>query len=131
MRVYTFIALVAGAATALLAHDLVALGGWPTQDQLSNLGVLLLLLAGAARFEFQLRTGWRTNATTVPHIAAALLLPPGLAAIVGLLTRAMYPRPFELRKFIFNTANTTLSVAVATHLAQRVVGDAELTSWQG
>src|SRR5437588_7618366 len=122
MRVNAFIALVALAATGLLAHDLLALNGWPVQAQLSNLGVLLVLLAGAARFEFQLRTGWRTNATTVPHIAAALLLPPGLAAIVGLLTRAINPRPFELRKFIFNTANTTLSVAVASHVAQAIIG---------
>src|SRR5262249_9092419 len=39
--------------------------------------------------------------------------------------------PFELRKFIFNTANTTLSVGVATHLARQVIGSEALTTWQG
>jgi diguanylate cyclase (GGDEF)-like protein/PAS domain S-box-containing protein len=131
MRVWAFIALVGAAAALLVAHDLATLNSWPSESQLGTLVVLLLLLGAAGRFEFQLRTGWRTNATTVPHIAATLLLPPGLAAIVGFMARAMNPRPFVLRKFAFNTANTTLSVAAAAHVASAILSSANLVDFSG
>jgi diguanylate cyclase (GGDEF)-like protein/PAS domain S-box-containing protein len=131
VRVFGFIGLVAVAATLLVAHDVAALGGLPTESQVVTVLVLLALLGAAGRFEFQLRTGWRTNATTVPHIAAALLLPPGLAAIVGFMARAMNPRPFVLRKFVFNTANTTLSVAAAAHVSSAILARGELAEFSG
>jgi diguanylate cyclase (GGDEF)-like protein/PAS domain S-box-containing protein len=131
MRLDVFIGLVVAAATTLLAHDIPALPGWPSQTQLTELAVLLVLLAGAVPFDFQLRQGWRTTATTVPHIAAALLLPPGLAAIVALLSHAFDRRGFVLRKFIFNTANTTFSVTAAAHVPQLIAGGGSLAGWNG
>lgn len=131
MRVYVFIGLIAAITSALVIHDFAALSLRPTEAQGAQLLVLLFLTFGAARLHFQLRTGWRTTVTTVPHIAAALLLPPGLAAIVGLLTRASNPRPFVLRKFIFNTANTTLAVTAAAHVALIACPDGQLATWEG
>src|SRR5216684_8335079 len=106
-----YIALVGTAAILLLGHDLSVLALWPHSWSLGVTIALIVLTAIGDHLQFEVRRGWYTNASAVPHVAAAFLLPPGVAiAIAGLgaVIRAFrYPLP--LAKAGFNLASICLA----------------------
>jgi signal transduction histidine kinase len=119
-----YIAFVGVAALLLLGHDLSVLALWPHPWSLGVTIALIVLIAIGEQLQFELRRGWYTNASAVAHVAAAFLLPPGLAiAITGLgaVVRAVrYPLP--LGKAAFNLASICLAVGAAAHLATSLGG---------
>src|SRR6202023_1087085 len=110
-----YIASVGAPAIVLLGHDLSALALWPHSWSLGVTITLIVLTAIGDNFQFEVRRGWYTNASAVAHVAAAFLLPPGVAmaiAGVGALVRAVrYPLP-PLKAF-FNIASISLAVGAA------------------
>src|SRR5690242_11568021 len=81
--------------------------------------LLLVLCIVGEHVTFQVHSGWSTHGGTAPHIAAALLLPPGLAgAIAGasVLVYGLRRRKSPL-KSAFNTAAFTLATSAASFLA--------------
>ncbi|HLZ27833.1 MAG TPA: HAMP domain-containing sensor histidine kinase [Chloroflexota bacterium] len=125
-----YVALVGCAAGLLLAHDLSVLVLWPHSWSLGITVALIVLTVIGEQLQFELRRGWYTNASAVAHIAAAFLLPPGLAmAIAGLgaAVRAVrYPLP--LAKAFFNVASICLAVGGAAHLATSFGGPDRVSS---
>src|SRR3981081_1076178 len=119
-----YIAFVGLAAIVLLVHDLSELALWPHPWSLGVTIALIVLTAIGEQLQFELRRGWYTDASAVAHVAAAFLLPPGLAiaiASLGAIVRGFrYPLP--LAKAGFNLASITLSVCVAALLATFVGG---------
>jgi signal transduction histidine kinase len=119
-----YITLVGFAAILLLGHDLSVLVLWPHPWSFGVTIALIVLTTIGEQMQFELRRGWYTNASAVAHVAAAFLLPPGLAmAIAGLgaLIRALrYPLP--LAKAGFNIASISLAVGVAANVATRLGG---------
>ncbi len=114
-----YIALVCTSALLLLGHDLRVLAFWP---HLWSIGVTIALIVVTGlgdQLQFEVRRGWYTNASAVAHVAAAILLPPGLAmsiAAAGVIVRALrYPLPPI--KTAFNIANISLAVGAAAHVA--------------
>src|SRR6202171_4489818 len=98
-----YIALVGCAAILLLGHDLSVLAFWPHPWSLGVTIALIVLTAVGEQLQFELRRGWYTNASAVAHVAAAFLLPPGIAiaiASMGAIIRAFrYPLPFAQGAF--------------------------------
>src|SRR5258708_14879553 len=121
-----YIARAGHAGILLLGPDLSVLARWPHSWSLGVTIALIVLTAIGDHLQFEVRRGWYTNASAVAHVAAAFLLPPGLAmAIAGLgaLMRAFrYPLPPA--KAAFNIASISLAVGVAAHLAMQFVGPA-------
>src|ERR1700730_1342224 len=119
-----YIALVGFAAIMLLGHDLSVLALWPHPWSLGVTIALIVLTAVGEQLQFELRRGWYTNASAVAHVAAAFLLPPGLAIAIagmGAVMRALrYPLP--LAKAGFNLANICVAVGVAAHLGACLCG---------
>jgi signal transduction histidine kinase len=103
----------------VLGHDLSVLALWPHSQTLGVTIALIVLTGLGDHLQFEVRRGWYTNASAVAHVAAAFLLPPGLAigiAALGVVLRAIrYPLP--LPKTAFNIANIGLSVGAAAHVA--------------
>ncbi len=109
---------------AMLARDLWSAPA-PSSTWAWVLFVLLTALCVAgSNFTFLVHGGWHTAAGTVPHLAAAFLLPPGfaeLAAILGTLSRQVIIRaPWP--RAILNMASVVLSVGVTAHLVDAFGG---------
>ncbi|HYY87677.1 MAG TPA: hypothetical protein VFA49_02695, partial [Chloroflexota bacterium] len=121
------VALVALLAATLVAADLLAVVAWPRAWSPGIALALLMLAAMADQLQFEVKRGWYTTAGAVPHLAAAFLLPPGVAAVVGAIgpvSRAVtHRRP--ARKVVFNTATTALALAATAHVVN-VFGGADL-----
>jgi len=119
-----YITFIGGAAILLLGHDLSVLALWPHPWSPGVTIALIVLTAIGEQLQFELRRGWYTNASAVAHVAAAFLLPPGLAIAIagmGAVIRAVrYPLP--LGKAIFNLASISLAVGAAAHLATEFGG---------
>src|ERR1051326_52282 len=107
LKVRAYVGLVTAAAVLLALADYSTWAsyarGWP-------LGLVLGLVAGGAVGEhvsFRVHSGWTTHAGTVPHLATALLLPPGQAAVVAGLGMVIYVvhRRMPPIRAIFNTAS--------------------------
>src|SRR5947209_7443900 len=109
-----YIVAVIGAALAVLwraQYEPHAGQNW----QPALISVLLVLCIIGEGVTFQVRSGWATHAGTIPHIAAALLLPPGQASAIaglGILVHAVRRRQTPA-KAAFNTASMTLSAGAA------------------
>src|SRR6266702_1265353 len=119
-----YIALVGTAAILLLGHDVSVLPLWPHAWSLEVTIALIVLTAIGDHLQFEVRRGWYTNASSVAHVGAAFLLPPGVAmAIAGLgaLVRA-YRYPLPPAKAAFNIASISLAVGAAAHLAGQLGG---------
>ena len=87
----------------------------------------------AVHFQFQVHSGWATDASTVPAVATALLLPPGIGILIagiGLLTYTVSRRRLGL-KGLFNTGSAMLAVGAAAHVASALGGPTQLTSESG
>jgi len=113
-----YAAVIVLGAGALLGVDLATLSAWPHPWAPFVLAVMLALCIAAVHLQFQVHSGWFTDAGTVPHLATALLLPPGLAILVagvGLLTLGL-TRGRPPLKVVFNTASGMLAVGAAAHL---------------
>src|SRR5919199_6964994 len=112
-----YIAAVCAAAVLLLGHDLTVLALWPHAWSAGTALALILLAAIGDHLQFEVRRGWYTNASAVAHVAAAFLLPPGLAiaiAAFGVLARTLR-HPLPLYKASFNIASIGLAVGAASH----------------
>jgi len=119
-----YIALVVANAVLLLGHDLSVVAQWPYAWSAGVTIALIVLSAIGDHLHFEVRRGWYTNASAVAHIAAAFLLPPGLAmaiAALGVGLRALR-HPLAPPKLAFNVASITLAVGAAAHLATRFGG---------
>ena len=119
-----YIALVCVVAAMLLGHDLSVASGWPHAWSPSVALALILLAAVGDQLQFEVRRGWYTNASAVAHVAAAFLLPPGLAmaiAAFGVLVRTLR-HPLAWHKAAFNMASIGLAVGGAAHVASRFGG---------
>jgi diguanylate cyclase (GGDEF)-like protein/PAS domain S-box-containing protein len=130
LEVRLYALTVIGVAAALAAVDMATISSWDhTQGLLASL-VLLGLYVVAVHFQFKVHSGWTTDASTVPAVATALILPPGLGMLisgVGLLTYAVSRRRLGL-KGLFNTASAMLAVWAAAHLSDLFGGPTEITS---
>ena len=128
-----YLGLVITLAVVVLVGDLAALGELPSGDVLAMLVVLSLACVVFEQVTFHVHSGWVTAGGTVPHIAAAFLLPPGLAELAAVVGSVSYyyihRRP--LSKAAFNVASLTLTVATAAHLVQAFGGRALLSSEAG
>jgi len=131
-----YIALVTAAAVLLIVLDLATMPG--SLHSYSPLLALVLLVACAAaqRLTFQVHRGWETHASTTPHLAAAFLLPPGLAILVGAGGAFSYElsRRAPPAKALFNVASIALAVAASAHIAANLGGPSLLTAdggWSG
>ncbi|MBV8719092.1 MAG: EAL domain-containing protein [Chloroflexi bacterium] len=89
--------------------------------------VLLVLCVVGEQVTFQIQSGWSTHAGTAPHMAAALLLPPGVAGAVAGLSVLIYEfrRGKPLGKAAFNSA-TTMLAATAASLVITLVGGSQI-----
>ena len=119
-----YIALVCATAAVLLGHDLSVVSLWPHTWSPGVALALIVLAAIGDHLQFEVRRGWYTNASAVGHVAAAFLLPPGLAiaiAAFGVLVR-MLRHPLAWHKAAFNVASIGLAVGGAAHVASRFGG---------
>ncbi len=127
-----YVACIVTAAVALLALNLVALPSWrhPWSPELAV--ALLVLTIVAEHLQFEVRRGWTTNCSAVPHLAAAFLLPPGVAmAIAALGTGARaFRHPLPTAKLVFNTAEISLVVLITSHTTS-ALGGADLVRTGG
>src|SRR5579859_2345503 len=128
-----FALLIIASAGLLAAADLMSVSSWTyAWTPLAGLALLALYIL-AVHFQFQVHSGWATDASTVPPVATALLLPPGIGMLVagiGLLTYTISRRRLGL-KGIFNAASAMLAVGIAGHLASALGGPTLLTSGSG
>src|SRR5437763_14901524 len=117
-----YIALVGVAAIALLGHDLSVLALWPYSWSFGVTIALMVLTALGDHLQFEVRRGWYTNASAVAHVAAAFLLPHGLAAgiaALGVVIRAnKYNLP--LPKTDFTISNICIADDDVSHVAPRL-----------
>jgi signal transduction histidine kinase len=119
-----YIALVCATAALLFSHDLSVLALWPYSWSTGVAIALVVLAAIGDHLQFEVRRGWHTNASAVAHIAAAFLVPPGMAIAIaasGVLVR-MLRHPLPLHKAAFNIASISLAVGAASHVASRFGG---------
>ncbi len=119
-----YIVLVTLISAGLAAFDLASIGLWNGEWSPATLFALLLASVAAVRLVFQIQPGWFTAAGTVPHIASAFLLPPGLTALVGCagaVSRAVSTR-MPLERALFNIASVTLAADLAGHTAHVLGG---------
>ena len=131
VRLYAF--TVIAAAGVVSAFDLTAINDWGYAWSPLVALALLVLYIGAVHFQFQVHSGWATDASTVPAVATALLLPPAvgvLIACVGLLTCSIQRGRWGL-KGAFNAASAMLAVGSAAHVATLFGGPSALTSGAG
>src|SRR5438132_3931920 len=61
-----------------------------TSWQLILFVALVVLCAAGEHISFRVHSGWAMHAGTVPHLATALLLPPGPAGLVAGLGMLVY-----------------------------------------
>src|SRR5450631_1014915 len=110
LEVRLYALLIIASAAALAVFDVHALSSWTyTWSPLAGL-VLLALFVVAVHFQFHVHSGWLTDASTVPAVATALLLPPGVAILVAglsLLVYAIGRRRLGI-KGLFNAASAML-----------------------
>src|ERR1700682_6318128 len=113
VRLYAL--LIIASAGRLAAADVVSVPGWTyAWTPLAGLALLALYVL-AVHFQFQVHSGWATDASTVPAVATALLLPPGIGMLIagiGLMTYTIGRRRLGL-KGIFNAASAMLAVGAA------------------
>jgi diguanylate cyclase (GGDEF)-like protein/PAS domain S-box-containing protein len=131
-----YIVLVAAAAGLLILADLAALPAWPHAYAPFVALVLLVFCAAGQRLTFQVHRGWETHASTTPHLAAAFLLPPALAMLVGVGGAASYElgRRATPLKAVFNMASIALAVGASAHITATLGGPTLLTTdggWVG
>jgi len=129
-----YVGLVGLLAAGLSIVDLPAVPAWPHAWSPSVALALLALAVVGDNLQFEVRRGWYTTAGAVPHLAAAFLLPPGLAVAIapsGAIVRGLR-HPLSLPKLLFNVAACVLAVAAAAHLADHFGGPARVSvggSW--
>jgi len=119
-----YIALVVGITTPLLVSNLLTVPEWPHAWAIGPALALLVMTVIGDNLQFEVRRGWSTNASAVSHLAAAFLLPPGLAmaiAMAGAVVR-MARHPLPLAKAVFNVASICLAVGSAAHVAGALGG---------
>ena len=75
VRLYALLTI--GLAAALTLVDLTTVLDWPHAWTPFSALILLTLYVIAVHFLFTVHSGWITDASTVPAVATALLLPPG------------------------------------------------------
>src|SRR5260370_11266069 len=131
VRLYALLTIIT--ATVMMLADLTTALDWPhTWTPFSAL-ILLTLYVIAVHFLFTVHSGWVTDASTVPAVATALLLPPGIVMLiagVSLVTYAVSRRRLGL-KGLFNAASAMLAVGSAAHIATFLGGPTELTNGSG
>src|ERR1700674_2606094 len=131
VRLYAL--LIIASAGLLAAADVMAVSSWThAWTPLAGLALLFLYVL-AVHFQFQVHSGWATDASTVPAVATALLLPPGIGMLIagiGLLIYTVSRRRLGI-KGIFNAASAMLAVGAAAHLASVLGGPTLLTSGSG
>ena len=134
VRIY--VCLVTLAAALVILADPFSWVSNATAWQLLLVVALVLVCAVAEHVSFQVQSGFATHAGTAPHLATALLLPPGPAGLVAGLGMAIYVgnRRLSPIKAAFNTASVVLSVEVASFVFSRLGGPALLRGaddWRG
>src|SRR5260370_21594347 len=131
VRLYALLTIIT--ATVMMLADLTTALDWPhTWTPFSAL-ILLTLYVIAVHFLFTVHSGWITDASTVPAVATALLLPPGIFMVIAGLSLVIYAvsrRRLGL-KGSFNAASAMLAVRSAAHIATFPGGPAERTKWSG
>ncbi len=131
VRLYALLIIVL--ATVLMLADLTTVLDWPHAWTPFSALILLTLYVIAVHFLFTVHSGWVTDASTVPAVATALLLPPGIVMLiagVSLVTYAVSRRRLGL-KGLFNAASAMLAVGSAAHIATFLGGPTELTNGSG
>jgi diguanylate cyclase (GGDEF)-like protein/PAS domain S-box-containing protein len=133
--VRAYVALVILAALLLAAGDTSAWNLSWIQSHAGLLVVLVVLCAIAEHVSFQVHANWSTHAATVPHLAVAVLVPPGLAsiaAVVGTLIYVVHRRQPPIRA-AFNTATVGISVGIAALVVRSAGGDDVMLDpgWRG
>jgi diguanylate cyclase (GGDEF)-like protein/PAS domain S-box-containing protein len=119
-----YVSLVVAAAALLVTVDLTAVPTWPHPWSYVLMVVLFALAVGGEHLQFRIHSGRTTSAGTVPHMALAFLLPPGLAALVacaGMVVYVVNRRSAPIRA-VFNIASVTLATGVAAHIASSLGG---------
>jgi hypothetical protein len=123
-------------ALSLTTFDILALPTWPYGLNPLIALVLLSLYIVTVQFQFQIHSGWATDASGIPAIATALLLPPGigmLIACVGLRINAL--RRSRLgTKGLLHVATSMLAVGAAAHVSTLLGGSDDLINaagWMG
>src|SRR5438477_1418386 len=133
VSVRLYVCLVAVAATLGVVIDphsvLTSVTGWQVLLMLA----LVILCAVGEHVSFQVHSGWSTHAATVPHVATALLLPPGLAGLVAGLGMVVYVfnRRLAPSKAVLNTASGMLSVEAAAFAATQLGAPGVLVNPEG
>ena len=133
--VRAYVALIILSALLLAVGDVSAWDLSWIKSHLGLLAVLVALCAIAEHVSFQVHANWSTHAATVPHLAAAVLVPPGLASVAAVLGTLFYVahRRQPPIKAAFNTATVGLSVGIAA-LVVRSSGGADVMvdpGWHG
>src|SRR5437588_2782061 len=128
-----YVCLVAAAATLGVVVDphsaLTSVTGWQVLLMLA----LVILCAVGEHVSFQVHSGWSTHAGTVPHLATALLLPPGQAGVVAGLGMAVYVfnRRLAPSRAVLNTACDMLAVEAAAWVGTQFGTPGALVDEQG
>lgn len=113
-------------ALAYLVVAVLAALSWPglLTAYLPTLAALLVSAAVAEHFAIPMVRGGYISVSTVPHVAAALVLPPFgavLVAFVGILQQQVIARE-PLFKVLFNASATGLTVGVVALLGRALLG---------
>src|SRR5712691_1362561 len=131
VRLYALLTI--GLAATLMLADLSTVSDWPHAWTPFSALILLTLYVIAVHFLFTVHSGWITDASTVPAVATALLLPPGIVMLIASLSLVIYAvsrRRLGL-KGLFNAASAMLAVGCAAHIATFLGGPTELTNGSG
>ncbi len=130
-----YVALISAAGLLLLAVDLMAVPSWHAPwSPLTFLGLFALAIP-SYRLVVAVRRGLLMSPSSIPLIAGAFLLPPGLAQLLAAvaplgwaLTRRVPPH-----KTLFNVANSSLVLGLAIHLTAPVATPDNLVAgtWLG
>src|SRR5712692_3151611 len=131
VRLYALLTIIT--ATAMMLADLTTALDWPHAWTPFSALILLTLYVIAVHFLFTVHSGWVTDASTVPAVATALLLPPGIVMLIAGLSLVIYAvsrRRLGL-KGLFNAASAMLAVGSAAHIATFLGGPTELTNGSG
>src|SRR6266581_2335928 len=131
VRLYAL--LLIAVAGGLTVTEVIGVASWTyAWSPLTGLALVAMYIV-AVHFQFQVHSGWATDASTVPAVATALLLPPGIGMVmagVGLLAYAVSRRRLGL-KSVFNAASAMLAVGAAAHVASTHGGPGLLTGGSG
>src|SRR5216684_2912157 len=131
VRLYALLTIIT--ATVMMLADLTTALDWPHAWTPFSALILLTLYVTAVHFLFTVHSGWITDASTVPAVATALLLPPGIVMLIAGLSLVIYAvsrRRLGL-KGLFNAASAMLAVGSAAHVATFLGGPTELTNGSG